>query len=76
MYKDNQGALTLANLEPGRNTPRSKFYALKLHWFRSWLKPNKIKIQFCPTKSQEADFLNKHHPTPAYEANRKLVMGW
>ena len=35
VHKDNQGALTLANLEPGRDTPRSKFYALKLHWFRS-----------------------------------------
>ena len=36
-HEDNQGALKLANLEDGRNTPRSKFYALRLHWFRSWL---------------------------------------
>ena len=76
VHEDNQGALTLANLEPGRDTPRSKFYALKLHWFRSWLKPNKIKIVFYPTKSQKADFLNKHLPGPAFEDNRKLVMGW
>jgi len=76
VHEDNQGALALANLEPGRNTPRSKFYALKLHWFRSWLKPNKIKVVFCPTKSQKADFLNKHLPAPAFADNRKLVMGW
>jgi hypothetical protein len=37
VHEDNMGALKLAKLEPGRNTPRSKFYAIKLHWFRSWL---------------------------------------
>ena len=31
VYEDNMGALILAKLEPGRHTPRSKFYALKLH---------------------------------------------
>ena len=76
VHEDNQGALTLANLEPGQNTPRSKFYALKLHWFRSWLKPNKISIKFCPTKAQKADFLNKHLAKSNFEDNRKLVMGW
>ena len=35
VHEDNQGALALAKLEPGRHTPRSKFYAIKLHWFRS-----------------------------------------
>jgi hypothetical protein len=39
IHEDNIGALTLAKLEPGQHTPRSKFYALRLHWFRSWLKP-------------------------------------
>ena len=76
VHEDNQGALTLANLEPGRNTPRSKFYALKLHWFRSWLEPNNVKIKFCPTKQQKADFLNKAQPVPVFEHNRKLAMGW
>jgi E3 ubiquitin-protein ligase DOA10 len=37
VHEDNQGALRLANMEPGRQTPRSKFYAIKYHWFRSWL---------------------------------------
>jgi hypothetical protein len=37
VHEDNSGALSLANLEPGRGTPRSKHYAVKLHWFRSKL---------------------------------------
>jgi hypothetical protein len=46
VLEDNQGALTLAKLEPGRTTPRSKFYAIKHHWFRSWLKPKEIELQY------------------------------
>ena len=56
VHEDNQGALILGNLEIGRCTPRLKFYALKLHWFRSWLKPTEIKIKFIPTLLQNADF--------------------
>jgi hypothetical protein len=52
VHEDNMGALKLSHLEPGRNTPHSKFYALKLHWFRSWLKPKEIEIIYCPTKDQ------------------------
>jgi len=33
--EDNVGALNLAKKEPGRTTPRSKFYAVKYHWFHS-----------------------------------------
>ena len=33
VHEDNQGALILATLEPGRHTPRSEFYSIKLHWF-------------------------------------------
>jgi hypothetical protein len=44
VWEDNAGALTLANLEPGRITPRSKHYTIKYHRFRSHLKPNKVKI--------------------------------
>ena len=34
VWEDNSGALTLANLEPGRTTSRSKHFAIKYHWFR------------------------------------------
>ena len=46
VHEENQGSVILAQLEAGRHTPRSKFYAQKLHWFRLWLKLKQIKIQF------------------------------
>jgi hypothetical protein len=76
VHEDNMGALRLAHLEPGQNTPRSKFYALKLHWFRSWLKPKEIEIIHCSTKDQKADFLTKPLTRTSFEACRFLSMGW
>ena len=76
VHEDNIGALTLGKLEPGRNTPRSKFYALRLHWFRSWLKPKEIELIYCPTKDQKADYLTKPLTASMFEACRRLSMGW
>ena len=76
VHEDNMGALQLAQLEPGQNTPRSKFYALKLHWFRSWLKPKFIEIIHCPTHAQKADFLTKPLGPTMFKACRILSMGW
>ena len=56
VYEDNMGALWLAQLEPIRNTPCSKIYALKLNWFCSWLQPKCIKVIHCPTQQQKANF--------------------
>jgi hypothetical protein len=76
VHEDNQGAIILAKSEPGRHTPRSKFYALRLHWFRSWLKPNQIEIIFIGTKLQNADYLTKPLQSMPFAVNRKLSMGW
>ena len=38
-WEDNEGAWTLANLDPGQHAPRSKFCDSKVHWFRSHLNP-------------------------------------
>ena len=76
IHENNQGALKLSTLEPGRHTPRSKFYALKLHWFRSWLIPKKIGISFIETEKQHADFLTKSMSPIPFKRNRKLSMGW
>mmetsp|Transcript_49248 Transcript_49248/g.50021 ORF Transcript_49248/g.50021 Transcript_49248/m.50021 type:complete len:182 (+) Transcript_49248:1001-1546(+) len=59
VHEDNQGALIFGNLETGRCPPRFKFYALKLHWFRSWLKPKEFEIKFIPTFLQKANFFNQ-----------------
>ena len=69
------GALWLSQLEPGRNTPRSKFYTLILHWFRSCLSPKSIEIIYCPTQQQKADFKTKALG-PTARACRLLSMGW
>ena len=76
IHEDNIGALTLAKLEPGRHTPRSKFYALRLHWFRSWLKPREIEIVHVSTKDQKADYLTKPLTAQLFKNCRLLSMGW
>ena len=75
-HEDNQRALILAKLEPGRHTPRSKYYAIKLHWFRAWLMPKKIEIKFVKTLDQRADFLTKSLAPALFKQNRFLSMGW
>jgi hypothetical protein len=76
VHEDNQGALRLARMEPGRNTPRSKFYAIKHHWFRSWLKPKEIELEYIESKKQKADILTKSLGFIDFEANRMLSCGW
>jgi len=43
VWEDNVGALTLANLEPPRITPKSKHFGIKYHWFREQLKPARMQ---------------------------------
>jgi hypothetical protein len=76
IWEDNMGALTLGKLEPGRCTPRSKHYAVKIHWFRSYLKPNHIEIMKIDTKEQRADILTKGLKPDTFEKIRKLLCGW
>jgi hypothetical protein len=76
VWEDNAGALTLANLEPGRITPRSKHYAVKYHWFRSHLQPNDIKVIKIETSKQKADILTKGLGTTKFLEIRKLLCGW
>ena len=76
VWEDNTGALTLANLEPGRMTPRSKHYGVKYHWFRSHLKPNNIEVLKIDTDDQQADIFTKGLRTQKFVANRKQLLGW
>ena len=70
------GALTLANLDPGQTTSRSKFYDSKVHWFRSHLKPNQILVKKIDTKPQLADLFTKDVVKDIFERLRALLMGW
>jgi hypothetical protein len=76
VWEDNAGAIQLATLEPGRITPRSKLYAIKYHWFRSHLKPNKVEICKINSNKQKADILTKGLTKDKFESIRKLLCGW
>jgi hypothetical protein len=79
VHEDNAGALALANLEPGRITPRSKHYAVKMHWFRGKLDPegpHPIIIQKISTHLQRADIFTKGLSRLKFQSVRKLLCGW
>ena len=78
VWEDNNGALTLANLDPGQHTPRSKFHDCKVHWFRSHQKDgtDRIAVKKVDTKDQLADMMTKPLPAKTFEHLRKKLMGW
>ena len=76
VWEDNAGALTLATLEPGRMTPRSKHYAIKYHWFREHLKPNSVEVKKIATDAQKADILTKGLRTTKFREIRLILSGW
>jgi hypothetical protein len=76
VWEDNNSALTLARMEPGRVTPRSKFYAIKMHWFRGKLKPNNIVIMKIESSEQRADIFTKGLQVIKFVANCGSLCGW
>ena len=75
VWEDNMGALTLAQMDPGQYTSRSKFYDVKVHWFRSHLSPE-VVVKKIDTKEQKADILTKDLPRDQFEYLRFLLCGW
>ena len=78
IWEDNIGALTLANLEPGQHTIRSKFYDVRVHWFRQILHApdSGMTVLKIDTKAQLADLFTKVLPTDTFTRLRKMLMGW
>jgi hypothetical protein len=76
VHEDNSGCLTLANLEPGRITPRSKHYAVRVHWFRSHLEPNRTTVEKIESANQKADILTKPLGRTLFERLRLMLCGW
>ena len=76
IWEDNNGCLTLANLEPPRMTPRSKHYGTKYHWFREKLKELNITLEKVDTQNQLADMMTKGLPSATLKFLRKKLMGW
>ena len=78
VHEDNVGALTLANLEPQRMTPRSKHYAIKYHWFREYVaeKSNNVTIVKIDTANQLGDIFTKGLTKVTFVKLRCMLMGW
>ena len=75
IWEDNMGCLTLANLDPGQSTPRSKFYDSKVHWFRSKLDHETV-VKKIESALQLSDTLTKPLPKDVFETLRKMLQGW
>ena len=75
VHEDNAAALRLAQLLPGQFTPRTKFYAVKVHWFRSHLN-ERCRVVKIDTKLQRADILTKALPLATFEHIRRELCGW
>ena len=78
VWEDNMGALTLAQLDPGQHTVRSKFYDVRVHWFRSILHAPKSKMSVKKVESTEqlADLFTKPLPEATFQYLRKKLLGW
>ena len=79
VFEDNNGALTVATLP--RITPQSKFFAVKLHFFKEHVKtehnPNgEILIHKVDTHNQLADIMTKGLVEDKFRPLRDRLMGW
>ena len=76
VHEDNNSALMLANEQ--RVTPRTKHYAVKLHWFWSIVNDPTLSISIIKidTDLQQADYLTKGLPSTVFKQRRNLSQGW
>jgi len=76
IFEDNQGCERLAK-QP-HMTPQSKFFAIKLHWFRQHtVGPDRTcDVVRCESKEMIADIFTKGLDRVTFEYLRKKLMGW
>ncbi|GFH57253.1 hypothetical protein CTEN210_13729 [Chaetoceros tenuissimus] len=74
VHEDNQSALRLATEQ--RITSRTRFYLARYHFFREHVRNGDISVIYCPTETQEADYLTKNLPEKDFIRIRELVQGW
>ena len=79
VFEDNNGALTLATLP--RITPQSKFFAVKLHFFKEHVKTEsnpegEVEIHKVDTHNQLADIMTKGLVEEKFKPLRDRLMGW
>ena len=78
IHEDNVGALTLAKLEPKRTTPRSKHYALHMHWFRTRVSDPAANMDVVKvdSRNQLGDIFTKGLGSVPFRYLRSKLMGW
>ena len=76
IWEDNVGALTLAQLELPRMTPRSKHIAVKYHWFREHVASGRLKVCKIDTLEQIGDLFTKGLGIKLFEKLRARLVGW
>ncbi|GFH50765.1 hypothetical protein CTEN210_07241 [Chaetoceros tenuissimus] len=74
VHEDNQSALRLATEQ--RITSRTRFYLARYHFFWEHVRNGDISVIYCPTETQEADYLTKNLPEKDFVRIRELVQGW
>jgi len=79
VFEDNNGALTVATLP--KITPQSKFFAVKLHFFKEHVRtdsnPNgEIDIHKIATTKQLGDIMTKGLVPEKFKPLRDALMGW
>jgi hypothetical protein len=79
VFEDNNGALTVATLP--RITPQSKFFAVKLHFFKEHVKTQQnpegdVEIHKICTTKQLADIMTKGLVKDKFDPLRDALMGW
>jgi hypothetical protein len=79
VFEDNNGALTVATLP--KITPQSKFFAVKLHFFKEHVKTDtnphgEVVIQKIETTKQLADIMTKGLVAEKFKPLRDALMGW
>ena len=74
VWEDNNGAIAISNNR--QMTPRSKWYAIRLFWWKSHAERKDIDIKRIDTDNQLADPFTKSLPKDKFEELRRPVMGW
>ena len=73
IYEDNNGAIVLATSP--RMTPRSKYIAIKYHWFSQHV-GKEFLVRKIESKNQKAEMFTKGLQGPIFVRIRKLLCGW
>jgi hypothetical protein len=76
VFQDNQAAQILAATDPPRMTPRSKAIAVRYHWFRQYLHPNRIVMAPIASKDNPSNILTKALDRTQFEAERRMILNW